>query len=263
MAKFTGTDGADSYTLKEGKRDVVSMLGGDDAVYLSSASLHTEDRIDAGKGDDRAIFQNGGFYNLGHKHFTGFESLVMSGTGDFEIYLDDSVAAARTTLTIDASDILVDKTDPSRLFVDGAFERDASLLFHGSAGDDALIGGFLGDTFHGGAGNDVMTGAEGADTFVFTGSAKGDNWGKDRITDFRPGEDHLVIQSDLVSSFDDLLLDRTREGVAIRFADSKSTITLLGVLPRDLHASDLTFEPLSAHPAGHHALSVPHELPLA
>lgn len=265
MAKYKGTDGVDFYTLEDDGPDTVRMRGDNDVVRLSAAVYDVnEDLVDAGKGDfDIAILQDGGFYNFGHERFTGFEQMALTGKGAFEIYVDDSVARAGTTFTVYGAGSSSDEFQPSGVFLDWQPERDASLLFFGSNGKDAVIGGGVADTFNGGAGNDLMTGNEGADTFVFTGDAvAGDIWGKDRITDFRPGEDHLVFQSANVTSFDELLIERTREGLVIRTPDSASSVTLLGVLPRDLHASDVSFEPLSAHLAGH-ALTVPHELPLA
>ena len=258
MAKYVGTVGDDDYTLHEGKREVVRMLGGDDTVHLSAASFGSDDRIAAGPGRDTAVFQDGGFYNLGHDHFTGFEDFAILGEGVVELYLDDSVVAGRRELTIVADGLLVDKHHPSHLFIDGAPERHRGLRIHASAGDDVLIGGGSRDDFYGLAGNDLMTGNEGADTFIFEGDDAGDHWGKDRVTDFRPGEDHLMFVTDFARSFDDLLIERTREGAVIRTPGSTSSVTLLGVLPGDLDASDVSFSPAVAG-GGVHAPAFLHD----
>jgi VCBS repeat-containing protein len=58
---------------------------------------------------------------------------------------------------------------------------------YGGAGVDRLNGGTGRDTLDGGLGNDFLTGGAGADDFVF-----GLLSGSDHITDFNPGEDHIV-----------------------------------------------------------------------
>lgn len=248
MVKYIGTDGDENYALREGVRETVSMLGGDDSVLLSAATFESGDRIDAGAGDDTVIVSRGGFYNFGHEHFIGFETLLLAGEGRFEIYIDDSVVATGETLA------LVAKYLPrgASVFIDGAPERDGSLSLRGSAGDDVLIGGGHADLFVGDRGKDLVTGNEGADIFAFVADPKrGDAWGKDRITDFHPGEDRLIFTTDSISSFDQLLIEKTREGLMIRTPDSTSSITLLGVLPRDLHESDVTIQPLGFVPPSH------------
>ncbi|MBO9559561.1 MAG: tandem-95 repeat protein [Caulobacter sp.] len=57
----------------------------------------------------------------------------------------------------------------------------------GGLGNDRLNGGTGRDTLEGGLGNDTLTGGASADDFVFTLGS-----GTDHITDFNPGEDHIV-----------------------------------------------------------------------
>ena len=57
----------------------------------------------------------------------------------------------------------------------------------GGLGNDRLDGGTGRDTLDGGLGNDLLTGGAGADDFVF-----GLLSGTDHITDFNPGQDHIV-----------------------------------------------------------------------
>jgi serralysin len=67
----------------------------------------------------------------------------------------------------------------------------------GGAGHDLLLGGTSADRLEGGTGNDVLEGARGADTL--SGGAGRDSFvlrradGTDRITDFQPGQDRLVL----------------------------------------------------------------------
>lgn len=58
---------------------------------------------------------------------------------------------------------------------------------YGGAGVDRINGGTGRDTLDGGLGNDFLTGGAGADDFVFNLLS-----GTDHITDFNPGEDHIV-----------------------------------------------------------------------
>ncbi len=76
-------------------------------------------------------------------------------------------------------------------FIGGGEGND--LIFAG-AGTNRIYGGFGDDTLHAGAGRDVMTGSPGADTFVFAFAAHaGIGAGRDVITDFTPGEDHIDL----------------------------------------------------------------------
>lgn len=255
MAKFKGTDNPEVYTLGT-KRDVVSMSGGNDAVYLSAATFGERDRINGGAGEaDGAFVQGGGFYNFGHGRLTHFEALVLDSVGEYEIYIDDTVVAAKHALVV--------STD-AKTFFDGAAERDGYLIFHASGADDILIGGGSDDMFYAGQGDDLLTGNEGRDTFDFAATYLFPaDWGNDRITDFHPGEDHLVLHTATVTSFDDLLLEKTRDGLIVRTPDSDSSILLYGLLPRDLHADDVTIMPRQVEPHGPHALAIPHDGPLA
>ena len=70
-----------------------------------------------------------------------------------------------------------------------------SASIYGLAGADTLKGGAGDDWIVGGAGNDVMTASAGADTFYFVAGS-----GQDRITDFVPDIDRLVIQGATQSS---------------------------------------------------------------
>jgi serralysin len=62
----------------------------------------------------------------------------------------------------------------------------------GLAGDDTLIGGVGADTLQGGLGSDVLRGGQGSDVFVFD-TAPGPGRAFDRLVDFNPDEDVLVM----------------------------------------------------------------------
>ena len=58
-------------------------------------------------------------------------------------------------------------------------------------GNDSLDGGAGNDTLMGGYGNDTIKGGNGADKFTYTDT----NQGIDTITDFKSGEDSIVISA--------------------------------------------------------------------
>jgi len=84
---------------------------------------------------------------------------------------------------------------------DRLFGNDQHDRLHGGFGDDQLRGGkgrdrLVGDagddTLRGGKANDVLKGGDGADAFVFASKLDAAT-NVDRIKDFLPGEDHMVL----------------------------------------------------------------------
>ncbi len=67
----------------------------------------------------------------------------------------------------------------------------ADAIF-GDAGNDRLAGAAGNDTLDGGQGNDTLTGGPGHDQFIFEASPDSAR-NLDRITDFAPGVDHIVL----------------------------------------------------------------------
>ncbi|MBD3881130.1 VCBS repeat-containing protein [Phormidium tenue FACHB-886] len=64
----------------------------------------------------------------------------------------------------------------------------------GGEGSDRLSGSTGNDDLNGGRGNDMLTGDQGSDRFLFsTGAAFRQSDGSDRITDFKRGEDKIVL----------------------------------------------------------------------
>ncbi len=64
-------------------------------------------------------------------------------------------------------------------------------ILEGKVGNDVLSGGLGNDTLVGGGGNDNHTGGKGADRFSFNSV----NEGIDRITDFAPVDDTIVVSA--------------------------------------------------------------------
>ena len=68
----------------------------------------------------------------------------------------------------------------------------AANRLEGGGGEDRISGGLGNDTLVGGAGADVLTGGAGHDSFVFV-DAPGDRGAADRIADFQPGLDRILL----------------------------------------------------------------------
>ncbi|MEB3340848.1 LamG-like jellyroll fold domain-containing protein [Okeania sp.] len=79
--------------------------------------------------------------------------------------------------------------------LEGRPENDHLL---GGSGDDVLNGGIGRDRLNGGLGKDTMTGGASIDRFIFAINGEFDDelMGSDRITDFNPGQDIILLDKD-------------------------------------------------------------------
>jgi Ca2+-binding RTX toxin-like protein len=110
-----------------------------------------------------------------------------------------------------------------------------SNTLRAGAGDDTLLGGGGNDVLHGEAGADVLHGGAGADIFVFDAGM-----GHERIVDFQPGADRLLLRGLGVASFT-RLLDATTdggEGAVIELGNGQRLL-LQGVSEARLGAADV------------------------
>lgn len=118
--------------------------------------------------------------------------------------------------------------------INGTATRD---IFFDSSADNIFDGGAGNDVMHFSYGNDTGHGGSGADTFIFDGA-----FGDDVIDDFHQSEGDKIRISSLASFvgvyFDDIITD---DGPATLMLYGSNTITLLGVVSSDLHASDFGF----------------------
>ena len=116
----------------------------------------------------------------------------------------------------------------------GTATRD---IFFDNAADNIFDGGAANDTMHFSYGNDTGHGGSGADTFIFDGA-----FGDDAIDDFHQSEGDKIRISSLTNFagvyFDDIV---TEDGPAALVIYGNNSITLLGVVASDLHASDFGF----------------------
>ncbi len=107
----------------------------------------------------------------------------------------------------------------------------------GGSGRDKLYGGSGRDELDGDRGNDVLYGGKGADRFVFDR-----NDGRDKIQDFKVGEDRIEIDIDAINGFGALNIYDNAKGNAVIDFGGGNTVTLKGVAKADLGASDFLFD---------------------
>ena len=106
----------------------------------------------------------------------------------------------------------------------------------GKGGDDLLFGGNGSDRLIGGDGNDRLTGGNGSDTFVF-----GPGFGHDIVTDFSRA-DRIEFDGGVFQNFQAVQAATQQVGAnTVITLDNDNSITLLGVDPHSLHASDFFF----------------------
>ncbi|MCB1498892.1 MAG: heparin lyase I family protein [Bauldia sp.] len=105
-------------------------------------------------------------------------------------------------------------------------------VIRGSDGNDKIIGGKSKDKLDGGRGNDSLKGCGGKDTFIFE-----ENFGKDKIKDFKAGKDKIDL-GDFFSSFDDLKGAMDGKGHKVVIDSDEGTIILKGVKISDLDHHD-------------------------
>ncbi len=118
--------------------------------------------------------------------------------------------------------------------------NDKDILF-GNAGNDIMSGGNGGDQLTGGAGADTLTGNAGKDYFIF-----GEDFGKDTITDFAPGQDVLFFLkgNGEVTSFAQFKAAAKQVGDNLRYdldGDKANVIVLLDTDLGDLRAANVDF----------------------
>ena len=114
---------------------------------------------------------------------------------------------------------------------------DGDDLIDGGNGRDIILGGAGNDRIDGGADNDRIWGGAGADHFVFS-----DNFGFDRIHDFRPGQDYIDVSAlGSVSEFADLLPLLSHTGRNIVLTMAEGTLVLNRLSLSDIGAEDFIF----------------------
>lgn len=206
--ELRGQDGAD---WMSGGRGNDRLDGGNGDDFLLGGQGH--DRMVGGSGHDKAA---GGHGNDSLHGNGGRDSLRGDGGQD---YLDGGAG----------NDRLSGGNGADRL-IGGA----GADMLAGNGGADILRGGSGKDTIIGGGGNDILYGGQDADRFVFHHLD-----GIDRILDYQPGEDRLLLERGLlgddVAGFVSKHVQETSYGVLIDLGDDQQ-IQLRG---RGLDADDV------------------------
>lgn len=111
----------------------------------------------------------------------------------------------------------------------------------GGFGNDQLLGGSGADILIGGASNDQLTGGNGNDNFTY--NARG--FGADTVLDFTQGQDRIDLSAIGIAEFSALQPFITQSGldtvITLTYNGAPETITLRGIQPGQLSASDFIF----------------------
>lgn len=202
-----GNDGSDQL-WGDGGND--SLWGGNDDDFLYGADgadilrgQAGNDRLDGGTGNDRLSGNNG-------------NDTIFGGPGR-----DRAWGGAQGDSLYGGA---------QRDFLNGGGGNDQIF---GQAGADRLIGGRGNDRITGGAGNDRMTGGAGADRFIFDTRL---HTGVDRITDFAPRHDRLLLEG---ISRSEVHLRDVSAGLQISW--DHGGIILLGLDHNDFSLGQITY----------------------
>jgi Ca2+-binding RTX toxin-like protein len=198
--KVFGGGGKDTLNGGDGN-DLLKGEGGDDFHY----GWIGKDTIEGGKGNDYAYGGAGNDSIIGGK---GNDFLAGDGGND---KLDGGKGSDWAAAYVDETNTVAVKVDLNKKTITSAFGTDtlssienavggegkdsikgdanANKLF-GYGDADTISGGAGADTLWGGNGNDKLTGGDGKDSFFFWefGNIHGD-----RILDFTPGEDRILL----------------------------------------------------------------------
>jgi Ca2+-binding RTX toxin-like protein len=247
--------------------DTISGNGGDDVIEVGTGN-HT---LSGGSGIDTLSFLGGHVditsagvtYSLalqGAAQATEQGSMITSGFENVSGSLFDDVLTGDSGNNIllgdFGNDILNGGTGNDTLYGDGRLWVDTSGGVGGSgpvalfgeadddageaAGNDTLNGGNGNDTLYGGHGNDSLTGGAGNDIFVIENVS-----GNDHITDFSNHDAISFSGVTGVDDFSDLTLTKVGNSTVITWGTTDS-LTVDGVKPNQLHASDFAFAAAAA-----------------
>jgi Ca2+-binding RTX toxin-like protein len=218
----TGADGNDTLATIE---NVIGSAFADTLTGDSSANL-----LSGGDGDDVLNGRAGNdTLNGGNGNDT---ASYANATGAVSVNLSTNSATGA-----DGSDTLssIENAIGSQ-FADTLRGDDNANVLNGGDGADALLGGKGDDWLYGGNGNDTMTGQQGADRFVIETAS-----GADHVTDFVSGVDKVVFSGIAgIDDFSDLTLTKVGNNTVITWGTGDS-LTLDGVRPNQLNASDFQF----------------------
>ena len=155
---------------------------------------------------------------------------ILGGTGQ------DAVVGQGFSFNNDQrSEIFFTRSVESITDQSGSYAGAAGATLTARAGGDLLAGGAGVDKLIGGFGADTLTGGGGDDAFVFNFAA----FGKDTITDFKPGADILQFDHAIFADAASVLSHAAQVGSdTVITYDAQDTITIHNVQLANLHQSD-------------------------
>jgi Ca2+-binding RTX toxin-like protein len=231
---FNVSGGAANDTMVGGAgSDSFAGGSGDDSfTFVAGTGLTSADAIDGGAGNDTLILTgNSAVAATNFTNVSNIETITISHTTtDVAITPADTLVAAGTTLTLDASSLTT-----GTLAFNGAAETNGSFdikggaandTMTGSAQDDSLAGGANHDSITAGAGNDFVTGGGGDDIFVFAAgigltSADTVNGGMGNDTLGLTGNSAIALTDfDNVSNIEAIIVGNTTTNIAITTTDA-------------------------------------------
>lgn len=234
MNDFLVGDGNQMSGNAVGGRDL--LLGGDrsDLVYgdgdLGERARGGSDRLNGGRGNDQL---HGDGASLSGQA-AGGSDVLLGGDGGDRLYGDGRTLNGVGGQVVGGNDTLFGGAGSDRLYGDGRTldnqVRCGNDVLDGGSGTDVLWGD--GDP----ALTDLASVVSGADTFIFRAGG-----GQDRIGDFEPGKDQIVLQGFASLDLGDLLetgMERASRhdgslvldlGLAVGGPADVTTVTLAGV----------------------------------
>lgn len=232
----------DDYEAGGGTDTLNGTSGGDALIYDTTGSARDSDpahylsveRFDMGRGNDVLDLTS----SAGGASSYAVDARIFGGLGDDTLWggkgADTILGDGNNTNPGAGDDRLVGGAGADRLIGDGNFGLTSPAL-----GDDLIVGGSGDDRLTGDLANYTdFRGARGADTFRFDGLGDG----RDTITDFEPGRDHIELSRDYGYTARQAF-DLTRDGppagdAVLVLAGTTDRITLAGVHKADLTVHD-------------------------
>ncbi|WP_197274367.1 M10 family metallopeptidase C-terminal domain-containing protein, partial [Novosphingobium sp. AAP93] len=244
--ELNGGAGAD--TLVGGASDDTLRGGSGNDIFGYTARRFGEDVIvDFVQGQDRINLSALGIAdlatlspyiaeNLGNTIIILFydglqESITINGIRPSQLTASDFIFRTATTAASPAATVNDDVL----------FGGNGNDTLNGGDGNDELNGGGGADTLVGGTGNDWQVGGSGNDIFGYTAR----QFGEDVIIDFVQGQDRINLSAlgiaDLATLSPYISENTGSTVIRLVYGGQQETITIYGILPSELTASDFIF----------------------
>ncbi len=165
-----GGAGQDNLTDTASVNFVASTIANIESVYVPDGEMFTfiTDQVDGQNWTVEAEDYDSTFKIVGTSEdedvdLTAFDNMIVSGSGEFAVYLNDG-----------------------------------NDIYHGTFGEESIYGGAGNDYLSGADGADELTGGAGADSFAYESTADvlTDVHSGDSINDFETGSDMIVLSGD-------------------------------------------------------------------